>query len=53
MAWYGDYGRWKPYVPVARRRANAAGFAARLAKKIAGVKSVDNQLSVVQRGLKK
>ena len=27
--------------------------AARLAKKIAGVKSVDNQLSVVQRGLKK
>jgi uncharacterized Zn finger protein len=33
MAWYGDYGRWKPYVPVARRRANAAGFAARLAKK--------------------
>jgi len=27
--------------------------AARLAKKIAGVKSVDNQLQVVQRGLKK
>ena len=27
--------------------------AARLARKIAGVKSVDNQLQVVQRGLKK
>jgi uncharacterized Zn finger protein len=27
------YGYWKPYVPVARRRAKAATFAARLAKK--------------------
>ena len=33
MAWYGDYGRWKPYVPVAQRRAKAAGHAARVAKK--------------------
>lgn len=30
MSWYQ---RWKPYVPVARRRAQAAGYAARLAKK--------------------
>jgi uncharacterized Zn finger protein len=30
MAWYGD---WKPYVPVAARRAQAARFAAQLAKK--------------------
>jgi uncharacterized Zn finger protein len=28
--WYGD---WKPYVPVARRRADAAAYAARIAKK--------------------
>jgi len=33
MAWYGEYGRWRPYVPVAKRRANAARYAARLAKK--------------------
>jgi len=30
MAWYGN---WKPYVPVAARRAQAARFAAQLAKK--------------------
>jgi uncharacterized Zn finger protein len=30
MAWYGG---WKPYVPVAQRRAGAARFAAALAKK--------------------
>jgi uncharacterized Zn finger protein len=30
MAWYGD---WKPYVPVAKRRAQAVRFAASLAKK--------------------
>ena len=29
MSWYG----FAPYVPVHRRRANAAAFAARLAKK--------------------
>ncbi len=29
MSWYGE---WKPYVPVARRRANAARYAAKLAK---------------------
>ena len=28
MSW-----EWKPYVPVAKRRAQAAGFAQRLAKK--------------------
>jgi uncharacterized Zn finger protein len=34
MAWRGGwYGDWKPYVPVARRRANAASYAAKLAKK--------------------
>jgi uncharacterized Zn finger protein len=33
MDWYGGYGDWAPYVPVARRRANAVKFAARLAKK--------------------
>ncbi len=27
------YPRWRPYVPVARRKANAAGFATKLAKK--------------------
>ena len=30
MGWYGD---WKPYVPVAKRRAQAASFASKLAKK--------------------
>jgi uncharacterized Zn finger protein len=30
MSWYGD---WKPYVPVAKRRAKAASFAHRLAKR--------------------
>jgi uncharacterized Zn finger protein len=30
MAWYGD---WRPYVPVAERRAKAAAYATRLAKK--------------------
>ena len=30
MSWYGQ---WKPYVPVAKRRAQAAQYAARLAKK--------------------
>lgn len=30
MSWYGD---WKPYVPVAMRRAKAARYAAQLAKK--------------------
>jgi uncharacterized Zn finger protein len=30
MAWYGD---WKPYVPVAARRAQAARYAVQLAKK--------------------
>ena len=34
MAWRGSwYGDWKPYVPVAKRRANAASHAAKLAKK--------------------
>jgi uncharacterized Zn finger protein len=30
MSWYGG---WRPYIPVAQRRANAASFAAKLAKK--------------------
>src|SRR5436190_21167818 len=30
MSWYGG---WAPYVPVAKRRANAASYAAKLAKK--------------------
>ena len=30
MSWYRQ---WAPYVPVARRRANAAAYAAKLAKK--------------------
>ncbi|MCI0332626.1 MAG: hypothetical protein L0228_05325 [Planctomycetes bacterium] len=30
MSWYGP---WRPYVPVAKRRAKAAAYAARLAKK--------------------
>ena len=30
MSWYGG---WRPYVPVAKRRAKAAAYAARLAKK--------------------
>ena len=30
MSWYGE---WRPYVPVARRRAQAATYAAKLAKK--------------------
>ena len=30
MSWYGG---WRPYVPVAQRRARAAGYAAKLAKK--------------------
>lgn len=30
MSWYGG---WRPYVPVAKRRAKAASYAARLAKK--------------------
>lgn len=33
MGWYGDYGRFKPYVPVAKRRAQAARYAEKLAKK--------------------
>ena len=34
MAWRGSwYGDWKPYVPVAKRRANAASHAAKVAKK--------------------
>jgi len=34
MAWRGGwYGGWRPYVPVARRRANAASHAAKVAKK--------------------
>ncbi|MFN0053992.1 MAG: SWIM zinc finger family protein [Planctomycetales bacterium] len=33
MSWYGRYRGWAPYVPVARRRANATRFAAILAKK--------------------
>src|SRR5579864_3993212 len=33
MAWYGGYGRWRPYVPVAKRRAKAASYAASLAKR--------------------
>ena len=34
MSWYdGGYGRWAPYVPVAKRRANAAVHAKRLEKK--------------------
>jgi uncharacterized Zn finger protein len=32
MGWYGGYGRWKPYVPVAKRRAQAARYAEKLAK---------------------
>jgi len=30
MSWYGD---WRPYVPVAKRRAKAAAYAKKLAKK--------------------
>jgi len=33
MGWYGGYGDWAPYIPVALRRANAVKFAAKLAKK--------------------
>jgi uncharacterized Zn finger protein len=33
MSWYGGYGDWKPYVPVAKRREKAAKYAASLAKK--------------------
>jgi uncharacterized Zn finger protein len=33
MAYYDDYYGWKPYVPVAARRAQAARTAAKLAKK--------------------
>jgi uncharacterized Zn finger protein len=34
MGWGGSwYGDWKPYVPVAKRRANAAKYAAKVAKK--------------------
>jgi len=34
MSWYDrGYSRWKPYVPVARRQANAAAHAKRLEKK--------------------
>lgn len=33
MSWYGGYSRWQPYVPVAERRAQAAGYAEKLAKK--------------------
>jgi len=33
MSYYGyGYNRWKPYVPVAKRKANAASYAAKLAK---------------------
>src|SRR5437867_6725395 len=30
MSWYGE---WRPYVPVAQRRARAASYAEKLAKK--------------------
>ena len=33
MSWYGSYGEWPAYVPVAQRKAKAAKFAADLAKK--------------------
>jgi uncharacterized Zn finger protein len=36
MAWYGGYGGfggWRPYVPVAQRRAQANSYAAKIAKK--------------------
>lgn len=33
MAWGGGWHGWKPYVPVARRRANAAREAGKIAKK--------------------
>ena len=33
MAWYGGWNDWRPYVPVAKRRANGAKEAARIAKK--------------------
>ena len=33
MSWYGGYGDWAPYVPVAERKAKAAKYAAALAKK--------------------
>src|SRR5437870_9498768 len=33
MAYYDDYYGWKPYVPVAARRAQAAREVAKLAKK--------------------
>jgi uncharacterized Zn finger protein len=46
MSWYGE---WKPYVPVAKRRAKAAKFAARLAKKekreLCPVKAVGRKMS--------
>ncbi len=46
MAWYGG---WAPYVPVARRRANAANYAAQVAKKekrnLAPVKIVGKQIA--------
>src|SRR5437899_12397167 len=33
MAYYNDYYGWQPYVPVAARRAQAAGAMAKLVKK--------------------
>ena len=41
MGWgnYGYYGGWRPYVPVAQRRANAARELAKLAKKGGGAAS--------------
>lgn len=33
MARYGGYGDWRPYVPVAQKRATAVAYAAKVAKK--------------------
>ncbi|MGE5191326.1 MAG: SWIM zinc finger family protein [Deltaproteobacteria bacterium] len=33
MAWYGRFGGWKPYVPVAQRRAQSSRYAAQVAKR--------------------
>ncbi|HEY2147026.1 MAG TPA: SWIM zinc finger family protein [Pirellulales bacterium] len=48
MGWYGGYGDWEPYVPVAVRRARAVKAAAKIAKKekreLCPVKAVGRKL---------
>lgn len=48
MGWYGGYGDWEPYVPVAVRRAKAMTAAAKIAKRekreLCPVKAVGRKL---------